>query len=193
MTTEQTEHTLQFLKALADGNRLRLIGLLAHRPYSVEELATVLDLRPSTVSHHLRTLKSADLVKGSTQGHYHVYSLDAESLKGYAQTLSSQDGLKRFAGLEGVEDPFDRKVLSVFLDADGRVSGAFPAKRKKFDVILRYALRLFEDEGPWDEAEVNQRLETISDDTATLRRGFIDHGWMVRSPGGSGYRLTHTP
>jgi hypothetical protein len=32
---------LTFSKALADANRLRVIGLLAHRPHSVEELATV--------------------------------------------------------------------------------------------------------------------------------------------------------
>ena len=53
---------LQFFKALADANRLRVVGLLAHRPHSVEELATVLELRPSTVSHHLSKLATARLV-----------------------------------------------------------------------------------------------------------------------------------
>ncbi|MGD8601870.1 MAG: DUF2087 domain-containing protein [Gemmatimonadota bacterium] len=42
-------------------------------------------------------------------------------------------------------------------------------------------------EGPWDEAEVNRRLEELADDTATLRRGFIDHGLMTRDPGGRAY------
>ena len=60
-------------------------------------------------------------------------------------------------------------------------------KRKKFEVLLRYALRLFDDDGPWDEKEVNRRLETLTDDTATLRRGFIDHGWMSRDAGGRAY------
>ncbi len=178
---------LQFFKALADANRLRVVGLLAHRPHSVEELATVLELRPSTLSHHLSKLAAARLVRSEAQGHYHVYSLNLESLHERARTLSSHDELRELAAIDGLEDPFDRKVLSTFLDDDGRIA-KFPMKRKKFEVILRYALRLFEDEGPWDESEVNRRLETLSEDTATLRRGFIDYGWMTRNPGGRAYR-----
>ena len=179
---------LSFFKALADANRLRLVGLLAHRPHSVEELATVLELRASTVSHHLSKLARAGLVRTTTDGHYHVYSLDLEALHARAKVLATDDGLRELAPeVEGTEDPFDRKVLATFLDADGRIE-RFPMKRKKLAVILRYALRLFEDEGPWDEREVNQRLKTISKDTATLRRGFIDHRLMVREPGGTAYR-----
>jgi biotin operon repressor len=177
---------LAFFKALADANRLRIVGLLARRPHSVDEIATVLDLRPSTVSHHLAKLSAAGLVRSEAQGHYHVYSLDLESLHERALSLASNDELQRLAPIEGVEDPFDRKVLSTFLDESGRVT-QFPIKRKKLDVILRYALRLFDDDGPWDEREVNRRLESLSDDPATLRRGLIDHGHMTRTPGGRAY------
>ena len=189
MTTDDVardDALLLFFKALADANRLRVIGLLAHRPHSVEELATVLELRPSTLSHHLSKLVAAGLVRGEAQGHYHVYSLDVESLHDRARTLSSYEELRELAAIDGLDDPFDRKVLSTFLDKDGRIN-RFPMKRKKFEAVLRYALRLFEDEGPWDEREVNRRLEGLSDDTATLRRGFIDHGMMKREPGGRAY------
>lgn len=181
------ESLLQFFKALADANRLQVVGLLARRPHSVEELATVLDLRPSTVSHHLAKLAAADLVTSEARGHYHIYSLDVEALNGRARTLSSHEELRGLADSEGIDDPFDRKVLNAFLGEDGRID-RYPMKRKKFEAILRYALRLFEDDGPWEEQEVNRRLETLSEDTATLRRGFIDHGWMTRSPGGRAYR-----
>lgn len=187
MNTSHDADLLQFFKALADANRLRVVGLLAHRPHSVEELATVLELRPSTLSHHLSKLAGAGLVRSEAQGHYHVYSLDVESIHDRARTLSSYEELKDLAPMDGIEDPFDRKVISTFVDENGRIE-RFPMKRKKFEVILRYALRLFDDEGPWDEVEVNRRLETMSDDTATLRRGFIDHGWMTREPGGRAYR-----
>lgn len=181
------EQLLHFLKALADANRLRVIGLLAHRPHTVDEVATVLDLKPSTVSHHLSKLTAAGLVSVEAQGHYHLYSLRTEALHARARTLGSAEGLRALAPIDGVDDPFDRKVLTTFLDGEGRVE-RFPMKRKKLDVILRYALRLFEDDGPWDEREVNGRLETLSDDTATLRRGFIDHGYMTRTTGGRSYR-----
>lgn len=177
---------LQFFKALADANRLRVVGLLSHRPHSVDELATVLELRPSTVSHHLKRLSEAGLVRSEAQGHYHVYSLDLDRLQARAKALGEPTTLQSMTPADDV-DPYDAKVLRVFLDADGRID-QLPAKRKKFQVLLRYALREFPDEGPWDEQEVNRRLKRITDDTASLRRGFIDHGLMTRARGGRGYR-----
>ena len=177
---------LQFFKALADHNRLRVVGLLAHRPYSVEELATVLELRPSTVSHHLKRLSEAGLVRNEAQGHYHVYALDVERLQERAKALSQPSVLRSIEPSDDL-DPYDARVLRAFLDEDGRLV-QIPMKRKKFEVILRYALREFEDEGPWTEREVNERLERISPDVSSLRRGFIDHGLMTRDRQGSRYR-----
>ena len=37
-----SEELVTFFKALADANRLKIVGLLAEKPYSVEELATLL-------------------------------------------------------------------------------------------------------------------------------------------------------
>ncbi|MHC5059091.1 MAG: DUF2087 domain-containing protein [Planctomycetota bacterium] len=179
---------LAFFKALADANRLRLIGLLAHRPYAVEELAEVLELRASTVSHHLAKLSAAGLVRGTASGHYHEYALDTDALQARAKALASDEALRGLARVEGTSDPYEQKVLSSFLDAEGRLKGDLPMKRKKFQVLLRHALRLFEDEGPWDEREVNRRLKSICDDTASFRRGFIDHGLMTRERGGEAYR-----
>ena len=176
-----------FFKALADANRLRVVGLLAHRPHSVEELATVLDLRPSTVSHHLGKLAAVDLVRSSTSGHYHVYTLDLDALHAHAKSLATDESLKRLAPERGATDPYDDKVLAAFLDEDGRLK-KLPMKRKKFEVILRHALRRFEGDGPWTERQVNRRLATLSDDVASLRRGLIDHGLMTREPGGAAYR-----
>lgn len=54
-------------------------------------------------------------------------------------------------------------------------------------MILRHALRLFDDGAEWPEREINRRLKRLTDDVATLRRGFIDHGYMIRNPSGSIY------
>ncbi len=181
---------LTFFKSLADANRLRIVGLLAHRPHSVEELADVLDLRPSTVSHHLDKLGDASLVTATAEGHYHLYALDIPALEEQARTLLSTPELRDLAPAapgHGDADPYDRKVLATFLDADGRMT-AHPMKRKKFQVILRHALRTyFPDEGPWSEREVNDRLLPLTDDVASIRRGFIDHGMMTRDRHGTAY------
>ncbi len=59
-----------FFKALADANRLKIVGLLARQPYSVEELAALLDLKPSTVSHHLSRLAEVGLVSARAESYY---------------------------------------------------------------------------------------------------------------------------
>jgi hypothetical protein len=178
---------LTFFKSLADANRLRIVGLLAHRPHTVEELAEVLSLRPSTVSHHLSKLSGAALVSARADGHYHQYALDIDALEARARSLLSADELRELAPVDDDVDPYERKVLAAFLDDEGRLK-AQPMKRKKFEVILRHVLRTqFPDEGPWTELEVNRRLRVFSDDVATLRRGFIDHRLMTRQPGGTAY------
>ncbi len=52
-----SEELVAFFKVLSDANRLKIIGLLAHQPYSVEELAALLGLKASTVSHHLSNFR----------------------------------------------------------------------------------------------------------------------------------------
>src|SRR4051812_7192545 len=73
-------HVLDLFKALADESRLRIIGLLATRERSVDELAATLELRPPTVSHHLARLKSAGLATMRKEGNIHFYALQTDIL-----------------------------------------------------------------------------------------------------------------
>ncbi|MEZ4544419.1 MAG: metalloregulator ArsR/SmtB family transcription factor [Cyanobacteriota/Melainabacteria group bacterium] len=57
---------LLFFKALSDESRLKIVGILASGDRSVEELASLLELRAPTVSHHLSRLKKTGLVHMST-------------------------------------------------------------------------------------------------------------------------------
>jgi DNA-binding transcriptional ArsR family regulator len=80
MANQNTE-LVTFFKALADSSRLKIVGLLAQRPYTVEQLAAMLDLRPSTVSHHLSRLTEAGLVSARAEGYYSVYQLEEKALE----------------------------------------------------------------------------------------------------------------
>src|SRR5260370_9083309 len=64
------------LKALGDPSRLRILGLLATRECSVEELASLLGLRAATVSHHLARLRKVGFVTMRPDGTTHLYSLN---------------------------------------------------------------------------------------------------------------------
>jgi DNA-binding transcriptional ArsR family regulator len=80
---------LPALKALADDNRLKILGLLSQNPHTGEQLATLLGLRPSTISHHLSRLRQAGLVSAEAVSYYSVYHLEADSLAAIAHQLAS--------------------------------------------------------------------------------------------------------
>lgn len=185
---ENLTHTLlDFFKALAEPNRLKIVGLLAQRSYTVGELAEALGLSASTTSNHLSLLAHAGLVSARTQGHYALYSLDVAALQATARRLLQSDNLAALAHAAEPETPaYDRKVLAAFLDANGRMI-AFPAQEKKFQVLLRYALRAFERGVRYPEKQVNEILARFHDDTASLRRGMIEYHLMQREGGGGDY------
>ena len=188
---EQVAELLAFFKALADENRLKIIGLLAQRPYSVEKLAEALGLGVSTTSHHLSRLSKARLVSSRTDGHYYIYSLQTDTLKSMAQHLLHDEELPRLSenlsqGAGGIEEAYDRKVLANFTGVDGRIT-AFPAQEKKHLALLRYVLKSFEPGVRYSEKQVNEILLHYHDDTATLRRGLVEYHLMSREGGGGAY------
>lgn len=190
--TETHAELLSFFKALADASRLRIVGLLARKPHTVEELAALLDLRPSTVSHHIAKLVAVGLVSGRPDGHYHVYTLDTAALEAKARQLLATDELADKAAPDVDLGAYDRKVLSAFLGDDGRIK-ALPMQRKKFEVLLRHVLQAFEPGGTWSELEMNEVLRAYGDDVASLRRGLIDTRLMARDRAGTRYWRVDAP
>ena len=75
ITEESNQELLNFFKALSDSNRLKIIGLLAQEELSVEQMAEMLQLKPSTVSHHLGKLSKAGLVSARPDSYYNIYRL----------------------------------------------------------------------------------------------------------------------
>lgn len=175
---DQAEQLVAFFQGLADVTRLKLIGLLAQRERSVDELVTALDVRQPTVSHHLAKLKLLGLVKLRKEGQVHCYSLDEEYVRGLAKSVLSVDGLARLAPAE-TGATWELKVLQTFFSPDGRLK-EIPAQRKKRDVVLGRLVEEFERGKSYHEAEVNEVLRRFHDDVATLRREFIMTHLMQR-------------
>ncbi len=183
-----SEELLSFYKAMADANRLKIVGLLARRSYSVEELAALLNLRPSTVSHHLAKLAEAGLVSARTESYYSVYQLEEKALEARTRRmLSRQDFAQVAADLD--LDSYDRKVLADYSRRDGSLK-TIPAQRKKLEAILRYVVRVFEPGKRYTERRVNELLKRFHPDTASLRRELVGYGLMKREGGGGAYWRT---
>ena len=175
------EQLLTFFKALADANRLKIVGLLSEHEYSVEHLAALLNLRPPTVSHHLKLLADAGLVSARAESYYNLYQLETDVLEKIARHLGEQDKLPRMAAEVDLE-AYDRKILRDILLPDGRLK-VIPAQRKKREVILRLILNEFKPGVRYSEQQVNEILSRFHDDTATLRREMITYKLMKRAEG----------
>lgn len=68
----------QTFKALGDPTRIRILHLLYQKECSVNEIANILGLSQSTVSHQLRFLKNLRLVKNRRAGTTMFYSNNDE-------------------------------------------------------------------------------------------------------------------
>ena len=181
------EDLLVTLKALSDASRLRIVGLLAARPYSVEELAAAVELTPGTVVHHLRRLEAAGLVASRADHPYVEYSLQLDRLHALGRQLGALERAEERAatlpGPDGEPLPaFDARVLRAFV-IDGRLA-AIPAQEKKKLVVLRYLRdQCFAEDRPYPEPEVNARLALFHPDVASLRRHLVERGLMTRAAG----------
>ncbi len=172
---------LQFFKVLSDANRLKVVGLLSQEPSSVEQLAAMLNLSSSTVSHHLSRLSEAGLVAARAEGYYSVYHLQTDRLEQMARRILSRQDLPAVAQQA---DPaaYDRKVLRDFSLPDGHLK-SIPAQRKKLDVVLRHVVLRFPVGKRHSEKQINLLLRRFHDDTATLRRELVGAGLLRRAQG----------
>ena len=186
----RTEELLEFFKALADASRLKIIGVLAQQPSTVEQLAAMLDLQPSTISRHLSYLAHVGLVSARAEGYYNIYRFEDAALEAMARRLLARETLPAAAADVDMK-AFDRKVLRDFSLPDGRLK-SLPAQRKKLEAVLHHAVQLFEFDMQYPEKQVNQMLSQLHEDTATLRRELVDYKLMARDHGVY-WRVTEVP
>lgn len=182
---EHFNELLNFFKTLADANRLKIVGLLAQGSLSVEQIAELLKLHPSTVSHHLSKLRGAGLVSARAESYYSGYQLETKHLENMAKRLLSSETLPAVTADVDL-DAYDRKVLNSFLQEDGSLK-TIPTQQKKLETILRYLVKAFEPGVRYSEKQVTETLARYHEDSAGLRRDLVDFGFMAREGGGGAY------
>ena len=94
LPTREQERWARLFKALGDPTRLEILRLIAAQPgpTCVCDIVERFDLAQPTISHHLKLLREAGLLRQSRIGIWSFHAIDpegAEALGGAAQALLS--------------------------------------------------------------------------------------------------------
>jgi DNA-binding transcriptional ArsR family regulator len=186
---------LTALKALVDADRMRLLGRLADRPQTLDELASALRLPKAALTRHLDLLESAGLIARPDDAVATGYVIRKERFVELGRALAALDAdtvtrpLPGDPRLDGLT-PADAQVVRGYLVGDRLV--AIPSSAGKLLPVLRWLRdRVFVEDRAYPEKEVNQRLALYHEDVASLRRYMVDAGLVSRE--GGLYRRVNGP
>ena len=163
---------VEFYKALADRTRLRIAGLLAERPRSMQELALALEANPKTISRHLSRLRQARLVAAQVLDGATTFRLETDQIDRLSRTLLNRE-----------VPPGDERahVLRPFFD--GERIRRLPATQSKKLMILEEVARRVAPGRRYTEREVDAILKAVYDDHCELRRALVDYRFLSRDRG----------
>ena len=171
---------LDFVKAMSDADRLRIIGLLSQRRASRADIVAKLNLPLREIVDHLAFLEFVGVLSQKED----VYELNNNKLATLARDNFSKE---RTAYVPAPElDDKSKKVLKSYLNADGSIK-QIPNQPAKLQVILNYLIQAFAPNTNYTEKEVNQILRRFHEDTAGLRRDLVDAKMLDRESNGSRY------
>jgi biotin operon repressor len=177
MNTSPTnqDELLNFMKSLADAERLKIAGLLGVEALTPNQIADRLGMKPTRVKHHLEQLLAAGLAHKEGI----AYRLDSQALEKLTRQVLAQSHppAPEFEG-----DEFEVKTLRAYISRDGTLK-AIPTQHKKLMVILGHLVKNFEPGVQYPENQVNQTLRRFHEDTAALRRYMVDNGLLKREKG----------
>ena len=81
LVDEEIFDLAELFKVFGDSTRIKIINALMERELCVCDIAAITNSTPSAISHQLRVLKQAKLVKYRKDGKSVFYSLDDEHVK----------------------------------------------------------------------------------------------------------------
>jgi hypothetical protein len=169
-----------FVKAIADVERLRIIGLLTQKPARLSEINELLGFHPADTHHHLDRLVQSGVVHLKDG----LYELDSQALE---QRSRQQFKGERPAYIPEADlEKNTRRVLAAHLNPDGTIK-TVPLQAAKLRILLDYLISAFALGANYTEKEVNMILAQFHPDTAGLRRDLIDAGMLERQRDGSRY------
>ncbi len=162
----------RYVKLLGDRTRLAIVGLLAARPRTMEELQAELGSPSlSTVTRHLRLLTEAHWVSVNADG---VYQFQPETLPAMRAAVARIETAVKPAPTEPSSEP----IVRAFFDAQGRLL-RLPVQSAPREAILKQiSEQRFTVGRIYDEKEVDALLRPVKKEAVNLRRHLVDEGFL---------------
>ncbi len=176
-----TNTMLDFIKTISHIDRLRVLGVLAIQPSSMDEISKAIELPIRQIFTHIEMLAHEGIIRlvdfRWQIDNKHLENMSRENLSGLNRDVFSPD--------EDAE-PNIKKILTNFLNPDGSIR-QLPSEPGKLIVILEYLLQAFDPGVMYSEMEVNKIIKKFHTDSAGLRRDMIDRSLLQRKSDGSQY------
>ena len=81
------ERIIEVFKALSDINRLQILEMISCGEMCACDIIDGLNLSQSTISHHMKILQSAGLVRSEKRGKWMFYSISEEKADEICKTI----------------------------------------------------------------------------------------------------------
>jgi hypothetical protein len=188
MNTENqpSQEMVDFVNAISDSDRLRIIGVLVQTPAPAKQVAEQLSLPFRDAFNHLVFLSQVGILREQDG----VYELDTLGMEKLArnQLLNRRESYTPAPDL----DQKTRKVLATYLNPDGTIR-QIPQQPAKLKVILDYLITAFTPGANYTEKEVNTLIRRFHLDVSGLRRDLVEAGFLARERDGSRYWRPEKP
>ena len=181
-----THEMLDFVKAITDADRLRIIGVLAKRRANKSEIAGRLNMPIRDVVNHLAFLEHVGVISLKDN----LYELNTDKVEGLARSQLRAEKEKYVPAPD--LDEKTRKILVSCLEPDGTIKH-LPSQPSRLKVILNYIIQAFTPDASYTEKEVNTIIRRFHVDVSGLRRDLVDAGLLARERDGSRYWRTDSP
>ena len=89
LTADQTQMLAELFHLLGERSRLSIVLVCLESPMPVGKIATSLGLSPSLVSHHLRLLRAARLLRGERRGKQVFYTASDDHVRTVVTDLAN--------------------------------------------------------------------------------------------------------
>lgn len=166
---------MDLLRTLLEPARLEVVGSIARRAASADEIAKITGQRARDVLRTLAPLVQAGLVVRDDDR----YLVDEVAWRAVAQQLPQAAPAHPRIAFGMTAD--EAEVLGRFFTGE-RLTEIPSSRGKRLVVLERLALE-FEPGRRYTEAEVNDLLGRFHDDYASLRRHLVDEGLLDREAG----------